>query len=89
MTYDEISQLVASMTTMTEYNHMVACLKTKYKQLQSIQKAQFVLGSKVQFNDKLGNTYTGIVLKKNPKTIIVQTATGKWRVGPSLLKIAA
>jgi ribosomal protein L35AE/L33A len=89
MTYDEISQFVASMTNMTEYNHMVACLKVKYKQLQSIQKAQFTLGGKVQFTDKLGNTHYGTVLKKNPKTIIVQTATGKWQVGPSLLKIAA
>lgn len=45
------------------------------------------IGDKVSFNTR-GQTFTGTVTKVNQKSVSVQTSTGMWRVGPSLLRKA-
>lgn len=52
------------------------------------QLARFSVGMAVEF-DEDGRTITGTVARLNQKTATVITATGRWRVSPSLLRPAS
>jgi hypothetical protein len=52
------------------------------------QLARFSVGMMVEFDAEDGRTITGTVARLNQKTATVITATGRWRVSPSLLRPA-
>ena len=53
------------------------------------QLARFSIGMLVEFNADDGRTITGMVARLNQRTATVVTASGRWRVSPSLLRKAA
>jgi hypothetical protein len=53
------------------------------------QLARFSVGMAVKFDTDDGRTITGTVARLNQRTVTVVTASGRWRVSPSLLRTAA
>ena len=53
------------------------------------QLAHFSVGMAVKFDTDDGRTITGTVARLNQRTVTVVTASGRWRVSPSLLRTAA
>ena len=53
------------------------------------QLARFSIGMLVEFNADDGRTITGTVARVNQRTATVVTASGRWRVSPSLSRKAA
>jgi hypothetical protein len=53
------------------------------------QLAQFSVGMVVEFDTEDGRTIRGTVSRLNQRTATVVTALGRWRVSPSLLRMAA
>jgi len=51
--------------------------------------ARFSVGMAVEFDTDDGRTISGTVARLNQKTATVVSATGRWRVGPSLLRPAS
>jgi len=90
MTANEISKAILALSSFDDIRAVSAALKIRHRELQ--QRAAWTLGvgSKVQFQDKLGRTIIGAVTKINSKTVQVR-ADGNfatWRVTPSLLRAA-
>ena len=52
------------------------------------QLARFSVGMAVKFDTDDGRTITGTVARLNQRTVTVVTASGRWRVTPSLLRTA-
>ena len=52
------------------------------------QLARFSVGMAVKFDTDDGRTITGTVARLNQRTVTVVTASGRWRVSPSLLRMA-
>ena len=68
-----------------------AAIKTRYAELQRHKALTLGVGMRVEFNDKRGNIVTGKITKINTKTVEVfadKTST-RWKVTPSLLRVAA
>ena len=53
------------------------------------QLAHFSVGMAVKIDTDDGRTITGTVARLNQRTVTVVTASGRWRVSPSLLRTAA
>lgn len=53
------------------------------------QLARFSVGTVVEFEAEDGRTISGTVARLNQRTATVVTASGRWRVSPSLLRAAA
>ena len=53
------------------------------------QLAHFSVGMAVKFDTDDGRTISGTVARLNQRTVTVVTASGRWRVSPSLLRTAA
>jgi hypothetical protein len=53
-----------------------------------LQLARFSVGMIVEFNTDDGRTISGTVARLNQRTATVVTASGRWRVSPSLLRAA-
>ena len=53
------------------------------------QLARFSVGMAVEFDMDDGRTIGGTVARRDQKTATVVSATGRWRVGPSLLRPAS
>lgn len=53
------------------------------------QLARFSVGMVVEFDTEDGRTISGTVARLNQRTATVVTASGRWRVNPSLLRAAA
>ena len=53
------------------------------------QLARFSVGMAVEFDTDDGRTISGTVARLNQKTATVVSATGRWRVSPSLLQPAS
>lgn len=53
------------------------------------QLARFSVGMAVEFDTDDGRTISGTVARLNQKTATVVSATGRWRVSPSLLRLAS
>ena len=51
--------------------------------------ARFSVGMAVIFDTDDGRTITGTVARLNQRTVTVVTASGRWRVSPSLLRTTA
>ena len=51
--------------------------------------ARFSVGMIVEFDTDDGRTISGTVARLNQRTATVVTASGRWRVSPSLLRAAA
>lgn len=62
----------------------------KYRQTQLSQKNKslFGVGDKVKFTGRDGTTFTGTVRKFAIKNVIVDTATGGYRVPAAMLQAA-
>jgi hypothetical protein len=52
------------------------------------QLARFSVGIVVEFETDDGRTVTGTVARLNQRTATIVTASGRWRVSPSLLRVA-
>ena len=52
------------------------------------QLARFSVGMTVEFDTDDGRTMSGTVARLNQRTATVVTAAGRWRVSPSLLRLA-
>ena len=69
-----------------------ATVADMYKQAQAtctrLEAAAFRVGDVVYFDSKRGMRVSGKIQKINRKTIQVSTATGDWKVSPSLLRKA-
>lgn len=53
------------------------------------QLARFSVGMAVEFDMDDGRTIGGTVARLNQKTATVVSAAGRWRVSPSLLRLAS
>src|SRR5574341_652273 len=53
------------------------------------QVARFSVGMVVEFDTDDGRTISGTVARLNQRTATVVTASGRWRVNPTLLRAAA
>jgi len=53
------------------------------------QLARFSVGMAVEFDTDDGRTISGTVARLNQKTATVVSAAGRWRVSPSLLRLAS
>lgn len=51
------------------------------------QLARFSVGMVVEFNTDDGRTVSGMVARLNRQTATIVTASGRWRVSPSLLRV--
>ena len=68
-----------------------ATIKARYAELQRHKVCTLGVGMQVEFTDKIGNTFAGKITKINTKTVevfVAKTST-RWKVTPSLLRIAA
>ena len=52
------------------------------------QVARFSVGMVVEFDADDGRTISGTVARLNQRTVTVVSASGRWRVSPSLLRTA-
>jgi hypothetical protein len=52
------------------------------------QVARFSVGMIVEFHASDGRRVTGTIARLNQQTVTVVAATGRWRVSPSLLRVA-
>jgi hypothetical protein len=50
------------------------------------QLAHFSVGMAVKFDTDDGRTISGTIARLNQRTVTVVTASGRWRVSPSLLR---
>ena len=64
---------------------IVSRLRDMYSIRQMQAKSQFKIGDEVNFFSNKVGLLSGRVVKKNPKTIVVSTPNGEWRVSPSML----
>ena len=53
------------------------------------QVARFSVGMTVEFDSDDGRTISGTVVRLNQRTLTVVTASGRWRISPSLLRATA
>ena len=53
------------------------------------QLARFSVGMTVEFDTDDGRTISGTVARLNQRTATMVTAAGRWRVSPSLLRLAS
>lgn len=51
------------------------------------QLAKFTVGTAVEFQADDGRTVSGTIARLNRRTATVATASGSWRVSPSLLRV--
>lgn len=51
------------------------------------QLAKFTVGMAVEFDTEDGRTVSGTVARLNRRTATIATASGSWRVSPSLLRV--
>ena len=81
---------ILSIKTSADYRMACNAMKMVHKVIQKTEQKNFVLGQRVTFTDKHGNNVFGLVTKRNPKTIqvLAEDTKTKWRVSPSLLKVA-
>jgi hypothetical protein len=52
------------------------------------QLARFSVGMNVEFDTEDGRTVNGTVARLNRRTATIVSASGRWRVSPSLLRVA-
>jgi len=53
------------------------------------QLGKFSVGMMVEFGTDDGRTVSGTVARLNRRTATIVTASGRWRVSPALLRVAA
>ena len=83
----KVTEMVAgilSVTSAEELKILQGAINTQMRALQTHAKKQFAIGDVVSFTAK-GGTHSGTVTKLNPKTVVVATRVGTWRVSPTLL----
>lgn len=94
MDASNICRDILRMDSLTELSalskQLNTAIKMRYAELQRRKAVSFGVGSRVEFSDKLGNVITGLILKINPKTVVVRAdrTMVQWRVTPSLLRTA-
>lgn len=82
---------IDSLTELSALSKQInAAIKMRYNELQRRKTFSFGVGTRVEFNDKLGNVVTGYIMKINPKTVDVRAdrTMMTWRVSPSFLRVA-
>lgn len=90
MNANEISKAILALSSFEDIRAVSAALKVRHRELQQRTAWSFGVGSKVQFQDKMGRTIVGAVTKINAKTVQVRADDNfaTWRVTPSLLRAA-
>ena len=87
MTFD-ISKL--SEDELVEWNRRIVERLQFIRSAKSLtQLARFSVGMTVEFDTDDGRTISGTVARLNQRTATVVTAAGRWRVSPSLLRLAS
>jgi len=90
MNANDISKAILALSSFEDIRTISAALKVRHRELQQRAAWSFGVGSRVQFQDKLGRTIVGAVTKINAKTVTVRADNSFviWRVTPSLLRAA-
>lgn len=86
-TVQEIVSLIHQIDSNDELNQIVEAIKLKRTYLTRQSVKTLVVGDSVTFNGRNGPTQ-GKVQKINRKYVIVDTATGRWRVPGNMLEKA-
>ena len=95
MNVNEICDAILKMDNPEELRNLSkqlnAALKMRYTELQRHKVCTLGVGMQVEFTDKIGNTLTGKITKINTKTVevLVAKTSTRWKVTPSLLRVAA
>jgi len=95
MNINEICAAILKMDNLEDVRNLSqrlnATIKVRYAELQRHKAYTLGVGMRVEFNDKRGNIVTGKITKINTKTVEVfaDRSGVKWRVTPSLLRVAA
>jgi hypothetical protein len=92
---DIVSRLLLDVTKLSE-DDLIELNRRIVERLQVLrsakslaQLARFSVGMVVEFDADDGRTITGTVARLNQRTATVVSASGRWRVSPSLLRAAA
>ena len=73
-----------------ELNHRIIERLQLMRSARSLtQLARFSVGMVVEFETDDGRMVSGTIARLNRRTATVVTAAGRWRVSPSLLRVAA
>jgi len=72
-----------------ELNRVVDAVKLRRTFISKESARGLFIGDSVSFESKRGVTVQGTVAKVNSKTVVVDTAQGRWKVTASLLTLAA
>ncbi|MBT6366921.1 MAG: hypothetical protein HOJ68_12330 [Bacteroidetes bacterium] len=72
-------------TDRNELNEIIAAVKLQQTYLAKTSARKFSVGEAVTFKGRAGRTVVGTVFKVNPKTIVVDTPTTRWKVTASML----
>ena len=72
-----------------ELNLVVDAVKLRRTFISKESARGLFIGDSVSFESKRGVRVTGTVAKVNSKTVVVDTAQGRWKVTASLLTLAA
>lgn len=83
----DIVRDIRNQATSDDISELIAAVKYRQSQLcRSVSRA-VRCGDTVEFEGRYGNTVTGVVVKVNPKTLVVKEGNTKWRVTASLCKV--
>ena len=72
-----------------ELNLVVDAVKLRRTFISKESARGLFIGDSVSFESKRGVRVTGTVAKVNSKTVVVDTAQGRWKVTASLLTLLA
>ena len=72
-----------------ELNRVVEAVKMRRTFISKESARGLFIGDSVSFEGKRGVRVQGTVSKVNSKTVVVDTAQGRWKVTASLLTLAA
>jgi predicted Zn-dependent protease len=84
----KLAQILAKAENTQDMNDIIAQVKTAQTNMRNIIKSAFTAGDKVKFRNNIGNLEYGFIVKMNPKTVVVKTDIGMWKVSPALLEAA-
>ena len=72
-----------------ELNRVIDAVKMRRTFISKESARGLFIGDSVSFEGKRGQRVQGTVSKVNSKTVVVDTAGGRWKVTASLLTLAA
>jgi hypothetical protein len=71
-----------------ELDQVISAVKLRQTLLARTAARSFVRGDQVKFSSRQGGVMRGEVVKVNPKTVVVDCGTQRWKVTASMLSSA-